>query len=233
MRLVEKGRHIRLAAQHHYVMSRFCLWCALASASFAVLAAPAGAVVTVFVGGAGPRVVPFVGAVGDAGANEISVRWVEARREWTIASDSTIDSPPRCQAASPTRIHCKTPERPTYLEVYVSGGDGSDRLSLIGPPQLRSSSMVGGIGDDSLHGGDADDYIIGDKGSDVLHGGHGADRLDPYGAGDSDRLFGGNGGDDLFSGTTRDAELRCGRGDHDKASTKGTGSQAYGCETVR
>ncbi|MBT0770217.1 hypothetical protein KIH74_14850 [Kineosporia sp. J2-2] len=104
----------------------------------------------------------------------------------------------------------------------VTGGNGDDWISLIGPAPVSDDDGVyrretgngvasGGNGDDQIHGGQGpqtlsgdagDDRIDGGDGDDELNGGPGDDRL--WGRQGNDTIRGGNGNDRLYGGLGRD-----------------------------
>lgn len=99
----------------------------------------------------------------------------------------------------------------TTGHLEVDGTDQDDRITSVNynlsPTGIRTSSISGFAGDDSIVGEGAEDRIFGDDGSDTLDGGAGWDRL--FGGdgrdfltavsdGSEEYLFGGAGADDLF-----------------------------------
>ena len=95
------------------------------------------------------------------------------------------------------------------------GGDGDDRLELIGEARTRwqakffgqggndllvggerPDQLIGGPGHDQIHGRGDSDIIRGDEGNDLLWGDRGDDRI--LGGIGNDQLFGGLGVDSLF-----------------------------------
>ena len=81
----------------------------------------------------------------------------------------------------------------------LSGGPGDDRLASTG---TLSSTVRGGVGNDSLTGGDGFQSLLGDAGIDQLDGGPGGDSL--YGGSGTDHLDGGAGTDSLDGGPEAD-----------------------------
>ncbi|HID23256.1 MAG TPA: hypothetical protein EYP14_12755, partial [Planctomycetaceae bacterium] len=102
--------------------------------------------------------------------------------------------------------------------ITVDSGDGNDLIDA--SAMLRSVTLTGQSGDDTLMGGAGSDWledrlgrnsIVGAGGNDVLVGGIGPDYLE--GGAGADRLFGSAGADTLLGGEGDDALYGQGNGD--------------------
>ncbi|MCX7418064.1 MAG: beta-propeller domain-containing protein [Planctomycetia bacterium] len=124
---------------------------------------------------------------------------------------------------------------PSLASINVSGGDGSDRIAVIGMNRTyagsltldggdgndvlnvaavvkQSAGLFGGAGNDSLSGGGGNDSLDGAAGNDELRGNNGNDLLIGGDGNDTlrgndgnDTLGGGLGNDKLFGGNGNDA----------------------------
>ena len=98
---------------------------------------------------------------------------------------------------------------PNVRSSFLHGGDGNDTLiggdgddSLVGA--VGNDSLTGGLGNDTLEGNAGNDYLLGSAGHDVIYGHGGRDTL--LGTLGNDRLFGGpNSADHVYGGLGTDA----------------------------
>lgn len=128
--------------------------------------------------------------------------------------------------------------------ITVVGSLGNDRIELnsltsLTMPALRSTSLNGNNGDDTIRGSfaadiidgesgndllegyDGKDKIYGDSGNDTIYGGNGNDTL--KGESGNDRIFGQNGNDKLYGNSGNDY-LRGGKGDDSADGGSGSNS---------
>jgi uncharacterized delta-60 repeat protein len=98
---------------------------------------------------------------------------------------------------------------PNVRSSFLHGGDGNDTLIggdgddyLVGA--VGNDSLTGGLGNDTLEGNAGNDYLLGSAGHDVIYGQGGRDTL--LGTLGNDRLFGGPGSaDQVYGGPGTDA----------------------------
>src|ERR1700733_124505 len=76
---------------------------------------------------------------------------------------------------------------PLFTAINITADDGNDVVSLDSAINF-STSIDGGVGNDTLSGGGGNDSITGDDGDDIIHGEAGNDTID--GGAGSDRTFG-------------------------------------------
>jgi uncharacterized delta-60 repeat protein len=116
------------------------------------------------------------------------------------------------------------------MGVYISGGDGNDRLvggdyadTISG--NANKDRIDGGYGDDRLAGNGGNDAITGSAGRDRIYGDNGDDRIEA--GSQNDRIWGGDGADLLGGGSGSDS-LYGGQGDDTLAGGSGSGTdKAY------
>ncbi|HEX8343111.1 MAG TPA: CAP domain-containing protein [Tepidisphaeraceae bacterium] len=111
-----------------------------------------------------------------------------------------------------------------FDRVAITGGEGNDRISVVGVAAsyldggYGRDTLVGGEGSDSLYGSAQPDHISGGAGNDVLVGGNGHDRI--YGEAGVDRVYGNSGNDTVDAGPGND---RVYGGDDDDLIAGGAG----------
>ncbi|MFO0606685.1 MAG: hypothetical protein U0324_26165 [Polyangiales bacterium] len=164
-------------------------------------------------GAAGDVGLVLLGATGTAD-DSLSVAMVE-RTVWVTFNNGDVLTPgPHCihpSPATPNVVQCALPGPFRYVLGY--GGDGADRLDVLGDlPRDLTAHLYGGNGDDTLVGGAGDDVLFsGPTGADTLRGQGGDDALLSESASPvqttrgadyrdgPDTLDGGNGNDQLVA----------------------------------
>ncbi|MCB0073272.1 MAG: hypothetical protein KDE20_17505, partial [Caldilineaceae bacterium] len=86
------------------------------------------------------------------------------------------------------------------IPVIVDGGDDDDTINVSGV--ASTTTLYGGLGNDTLTGSAQADLIYGGSGNDVISAGAGADTV--YGEAGDDTITGGTGLDNLFGGADSD-----------------------------
>ncbi len=87
---------------------------------------------------------------------------------------------------------------------FMAGTSNDLSPGWIRIPTVRSATLEGGAGNDSLSGNQGNDLLIGGDGDDVLHGGAGSGADTLIGGLGSDYLKGGDGADSLIGGHGND-----------------------------
>ncbi len=114
-------------------------------------------------------------------------------------------------AGGAVRVVLNSVNRGTYSptgQIIVNAGSGNDNV-IVAAGIIRTATVSGGPGNDTLVGGGGNDVIDGGDGHDILRGGNGDDLL--FGRGGADTLFGGL-GKDIVSGGDGDDRLEGGVG---------------------
>jgi len=84
--------------------------------------------------------------------------------------------------------------------IGIFGMAGNDKITI--GPNIRSSSVEGGEGNDRIVGNDFPNGILGDAGNDTLYGNGGNDLL--MGGDGDDRIYGGDGNDRIYGDAGND-----------------------------
>ncbi|HEX6654206.1 MAG TPA: calcium-binding protein [Thermoleophilaceae bacterium] len=157
---------------------------------------------------------------GDAETNAVIASWSGTSLAITDNGDEIDTAVPGCSGSGTKTVTCTLASIPTQLVVdlkdgddsanvqgsgflRVVGGDGSDKLTVLGPP-TGGTNVFGddgagnltGDGNDTVTGGPASDQVFGGGGVDTIRGGDGNDGLSPS-VGDGELTEGGPGDDSL------------------------------------